>query len=79
MRLRGELLPGDDRNVAVRYAGHVRGEQLGGGFHDRGVFGVVANGRPGVRADQLEVRACAARSAQHDLRLQRRGLQAQQG
>ena len=77
--LRRELLPGDDRDFAARHAGDIRGEQSGGGFHDRGVPGVVADGRTGIRGDQFEVRACGGPFGQRDLRLQRRGLHPQQG
>ena len=78
-RLRRKLLPGDDRDFAARHAGDIRGEQSGGGFHDRGVPGVVADGRTGIRGDQFEVRACGGPFGQRDLRLQRRGLHPQQG
>ena len=78
-RLCGKLLPGDDRNFAARYAGDIRGEQPGGGFHNRGVPGVVTDGRAGIRGGQLEVRACGGLPGQRHLRLQGRGLHPQQG
>lgn len=78
-RLCGEFLPGDDRDFVARYAGDIRGEQPGGGFHDRGVPGVVADGRAGIRGDQFEIRACGGLPGQRDLRLQGRGLHPQQG
>ena len=76
--LRRKFLPGDDRNFAACHAGYVRGEESGGGFHDRGVGRIVADGGT-VCGDQLEVRAGHSPFGQRDLRLQRGGLHPQQG
>ena len=77
--LRGEFRPVDDGDFAARHACDVRGEQPGGGPHDRGVRGIVTDGGGAVRGDQFEVRAGRGPFGQRHLRPQRTGLETQKG